>query len=230
MSPFKHHALAAALPALLLAGCGNAEANDAVATAATDAGDRLAAASDANWISLSGTVEATSPSSFILDYGSGQVTVEMDDWDFYQEGRGLAVGDPVVVTGRADRDLFMNARIEASSVYARNLDTYFYASGADEEELADSTVYLAPVTNYADATGYVTAIEGRELTLGSAEGAVRVDTSQMPRNPLDGEGAPQISVGDRVYAWGGLDLDAREKSELMASGIVALRKDATATG
>ena len=116
MSPFKHHALAAALPALFLAGCGNAEANDNAAAA--EPAEQLVAATDANWISLSGTVEATSPSSFILDYGSGEVTVEMDDWDFYREGRGLAVGDPVVVTGRVDRDLFMNARIEASSVYA----------------------------------------------------------------------------------------------------------------
>lgn len=44
--------------------------------------------SDRSWISLSGVVAATSNDSFVLDYGEGLITVEMDDWDWY----GLVVG------------------------------------------------------------------------------------------------------------------------------------------
>jgi len=36
---------------------------------------------DDTWISLSGTVESVTTDAFMLDYGEGMVTVEMDDWD-----------------------------------------------------------------------------------------------------------------------------------------------------
>jgi uncharacterized protein YdeI (BOF family) len=140
--------------AALLASCGDGrEVEDlevaagaakaapvATAGAALDPATRLAAATDGNWINLSGTVLSTAPSTFALDYGPGNITVEMDDWDWYQEGKALVPGDQVVVTGKVDDDLYQSKRIEASSVYAKNLNTYFYASGADEENLAESTV------------------------------------------------------------------------------------------
>ncbi|WP_312944796.1 hypothetical protein [Stutzerimonas kunmingensis] len=34
---------------------------------------------DGSWISLSGTVTSVAPENFTLDYGSGLITVEMDD-------------------------------------------------------------------------------------------------------------------------------------------------------
>lgn len=225
--------LAAAAPLALLAGCGEAREVEDLKTVdsetapptvpASDAATRLAAATDRSWINLSGTVVSTLPNSFVLDYGPDTVTVEMDDWDWYREGKALVPGDPVVVTGRVDRDLWENKKIEASSVYAKNLNTYFYASGADEEDLAESTVYVAAAPAFADSTGYVTAIEGQEFTLGSAAGAIRVDMSQLSGTK------PQLKVGDRVYAWGDLDIDPREQSELMAKGVVLLTKDRTKT-
>jgi len=207
-------------------GAGNAAAAPA-ALAPTDAAARLAAATDRNWINLSGTVVSASPSAFVLDYGPGTVTVEMDDWDWYQEGKALVPGDEVVVTGKVDDDLYQFKRIEASSVYAKNLNTYFYASGADEELLAENTVYVASLPTYSDTTGLVTAIEGREFTVGAGVGAVRVDTSQLKDNPLDGEGRQRVKVGDRVYAWGDLDIEPRERVELLAKGVVSLTKDRT---
>jgi hypothetical protein len=35
--------------------------------------------------------------AFTLDYGRGQILVEMDDWDWYQEGYNLVAGDHVIV-------------------------------------------------------------------------------------------------------------------------------------
>lgn len=208
---------------------GKPKVAPAVAGAAMDPAARLAAATDRNWINLSGTIVSAGPSTFLLDYGPGTVTVEMDDWDWYQEGKALVAGDEVVVTGKIDDDLYQAQRIEASSVFAKKLNTYFYASGADEENLAESTVYVRSGPTSSDTTGYVTAVEGREFTVGSNSGAIRVDTSKMSDNPLDGEGPQQVKVGDRVYVWGDLDIEPRERVELMAKGVISLTKDSGKT-
>lgn len=89
---------------------------------------------------------------------------------------------------------------------------------------------VASVPTYSDTTGFVTAVEGREFTVGTGVGALRVDTSQMKDNPLDGEGRQRVKVGDRVYAWGDLDIEPRERMELMAKGVVSLTKDRTKGG
>lgn len=222
--------VSAASAALLVTACDDAGQAEQAATpitnsATNDAG--LGAAVDGVWTNVSGKVVSTTPSSFILDHGGTRLTVEMDDWDWYQEGRVLNPGDEVVVTGRVDRDLFRTKAIEASSVYVKNLGTYFYASGADEEELLASAAYVSSAPSYVDFTGIVSAIEGREFTVDAEGGPLRVDTSMLPRNPLDAEGFQQVKVGQRVYVWGDLDLEKAENPELKAKGIVILTKDAT---
>lgn len=217
-------------PVALLTACGDNDGAEAipgngtaaVGTGGLDAEARLAAATDQSWINLSGTVVTTAPNSFVLDYGDDTVTVEMDDWDWFREGQALAPGDPVVVTGKVDDDLWQAKRIEASSVYAKNLNTYFFASGADEEDLVTSTVYVPPIVTSSDSTGYVTGVEGQEFTIGSGTAAIRVDTSSLAANKR-----PAVKIGDRVYVWGDLDLDPRERTEIMAKGIVLLAKDRT---
>lgn len=59
------------------------------------AAEKLPEAKNNSWISLSGTVVSTTPDAFRLDYGAGVVTVEMDDLDFFPEGRALIRIDPV---------------------------------------------------------------------------------------------------------------------------------------
>lgn len=204
------------------AGTENKSDVAAAAGPALDAEARLAAATDRSWINLSGTVVSTTPNSFLLDYGGGTVTVEMDDWDWYREGQALAPGDPVAVTGKVDNDLWQAKRIEASSVFARNLNTYFFASGADEEDLVTSTVYVPAGPTSSDATGYVSAVEGQEFTIGSGTAAIRVDTSSLASNRK-----PAVKVGDRVYVWGNPDIDPQEQTEIMAKGVVLLAKDRT---
>ena len=112
---------------LLLAGCSDrkepAPANDAASPAPDSAA--LGAASDGQSLSLTGTVVSAAPSSFVLDYGAGNVVVEMDDFDPFPEGQGLKAGDRVTVSGLADQDLFLNKRIEARSVRGlRFIDRY----------------------------------------------------------------------------------------------------------
>lgn len=185
----------------------------------------LATGRDGNVVNLSGRVVSAQPDFFLLDYGLGEVRVEMDDWDWYQEGKLLKAGDEVVVRGRIDNDFVARKRIEASSVFVKNLGTYFYASASDEEALPTTTVFVSTGVDHVDATGTVTAIEGREFTMGAASGPLRVDTTALPENPLDGKGFQQVKVGDRLYVWGDLNLEQAEGAELKARGIVTLAQD-----
>lgn len=224
--------LVAVLPTVMLAACGNAEAGNATANAAANDAPReqqkLAGSPNESWINLTGSVVATTPESFTLDYGPGNVMVEMDDWDWYDEGRAIKAGDNVVVTGRVDDDLFHDRRIEASSVYVKNLGTFFYANGMDEEATVHSGILITTMPTLVDATGVVTSTNGREFTIGTGANALRVDTAQMAANPMDEVGFQQVDVGDRVHVWGDFDLSAGEGTELMADGLILTQRDATA--
>lgn len=177
-------------------------------------------ASDDTWITVSGTIASASPSSFRLDYGSGVITVEMDDFDFYPDGYGLLANDEVVVNGIVDNDLFEKKTIEASSVFVENLGTYFYANAADEEDFNSWTVTYPVLVKQVEVTGKVAAINGRELTLDTGARKIQVDTAALGYNPLDDSGYFQIDVGDRVKTGGVIDNDLFEKREIMADWII----------
>ena len=180
---------------------------------------------DRSCVSVSGVVASANDHSFILDYGKGQIIVEMDDWDWYGEGKSLLDGDKVTVYGRIDDDLFETASIEASSVYVENLNTFFYANDADEEDLAFG-IYPTPiVVSWLDLTGTVTEVDGREFTLDTGKRKIQIDTINMPYNPMDDQGFQKIRKGDRVKAFGHMDYDLFEKKELMADSVITLAKD-----
>jgi uncharacterized protein YdeI (BOF family) len=176
---------------------------------------------DGSWISLKGTVISTTDDAFRLDYGQGVVLVEMDDWDWYSEGKALIVGDEVTVYGLVDDDLYETTSIEASSVYVDDLNTFFYASAADEES---SPYYVASVVTDYDVqlTGEVTSVSGREFTIDTGKRKVQVDTRLMPYNPLDDAGYQQIEKEDWVTVSGDIDTDIFEEREIMAESIVTL--------
>ena len=215
----------AAFAAALLASCGDEAPDVPAANGATNlSAGPVAAFPDESLVTLAGTVVSARPGQFVLNYGSGTITVEMDDWDWYREGGMLVPGDRVTVSGRLDRNLLARDSIEASAVFVDELNTVYFASGADEEQLGLLTVPPLPAGK-VDATGRVTAIEGREFIIGSPTGAVVVDTSRMADNPLDAQGSPQIEVGDRVYVWGDLDLSLPEGAELRADAVISLSVD-----
>jgi uncharacterized protein YdeI (BOF family) len=178
-------------------------------------------AADDTWISLSGTVESVTTDAFMLDYGEDLVTVEMDDWDMDADAYKVAVGDRVTVNGMVDDDLFETTTIEASSVYVDNLNTYFYASAADEED-PFITVTTPPVVSAIVVQGIVTDVDDEEFTIDTGLREIRVETDAMYYDPLDDEGFQQIDVGDRVSVTGNIDDDFFEGRELVASSITTL--------
>ncbi len=183
---------------------------------------------DSSWISLSGTIAAVGGDSFTLDFGTGEVLVEMDDWDWYNEAHGLAAGDRVTVYGLIDDDMFERRTIEASAVYVDKWQTYYYASAADEE----SGYYTYPLSVLADegdwvtVTGTVQSIDGREMTIDTGRFDVDVDTDRLTYNPFAPERLETVEVGSRVSVYGRVDdADFFEGREIEAVSVVTLAQN-----
>ncbi|MFW5828932.1 MAG: hypothetical protein ACOCXA_01610 [Planctomycetota bacterium] len=179
---------------------------------------------DDSWISISGTVANPTADSFVLDYGDGTVVVEMDDWDWYGDAYDRLDGDRVTVYGEVDDDLFEATTIEASSVYVENLNSYFYASSADEEDYDFWTVSQPIVlsqTIYRGTVSSVDPVEG-EFTVDTGNQRITVETEHMLYDPLDEVGYQQIEAGDVVSVSGQIDYDFFEGRVLDADSIVTL--------
>lgn len=177
-------------------------------------------APDDTFISLRGTIVDARDDSFSLDYGTGTILVEMDDFRFDPDGRPLLENDQVIVYGYVDDDFYESRSIEASSVYVKNLGTQFYANGVDEEDFP--VVSVQEYSPRIEMTGEVRQIDGREFQLDTAAGIISVDTQPMYYNPLDDEGFQKLQAGDRVRVSGRLDHELFDGLTLDAEYIVSL--------
>lgn len=194
------------------------------------------AKADDSWISISGTVVTPNDDSFTLDYGEGIVQVEMDDWDTYGDAYRLMDDDKVTVYGEIDDDLFELDTIEAGSVYVEDMNTYFYASSADEEGQEYARYFWTMPTpmelNKATVRGTVSSVdrEGRQFTIDTARQQITVETGLIGYNPLDDLGYQQIDRGDRVSATGDFDHDFLEGRVFEAETVITLSDNASRTG
>jgi len=178
--------------------------------------EELKAAEDREWVTVSGVVTASINESFTLNYGEGMITVEMDDYDAYNDNV-FTDGDRVTVTGRIDDDFYETRSIEASSVFSKKHDTFFYANPADEE----SALFAYPVATFAanndwvGVTGMVEQVGNGEMIVDLGAYPMTIDTTELPAKP----GAEK---GDRVSIYGKIDRDVFEGRELVASSVVTL--------
>ncbi len=185
---------------------------------------------DNAWISINGTVVNPAAEVFMLDYGEGMITVEMDDWDAYGEAHALLDGDAVTVFGRVDDDLFEVASIEASSVYVKSLNTFFHANAADEEVTALPYHYVNVITapqalSSTTLTGTVKAVDddSDQFVIDMAGMDITVETYDLAYNPLDDMGFQQIDKGDRVSVTGSLDYEFIDGQVLHADFITTIQ-------
>ncbi|MDZ7783970.1 MAG: hypothetical protein U5K56_13885 [Halioglobus sp.] len=178
------------------------------------------------WITISGTVESVEMDNFELDYGDGNVTVEMDDGDRDADGYKLMKGDKVTVSGVIDDDFYELTTIEASSVYVENLGTTFFASSVDEESLDSWAVAVAEpvIVSETVVQGTVTEVKDDEFSIDTGARKLEVDVDDMSYNPLDDEGYQKIGKGDRVRVTGDIDEDLFDSRELDADSVVKLNK------
>ena len=198
-------------------------ASIAALAAAPAAAQTPATASDGEWLSLSGTVETVSGEDFVLDYGQNSITVEMDDYDWYDEN-ALVVGDEVTVTGRMDNDFLQSRRIEASSVYVDSIHTRFYASAADEEDFLPAAEGVIVGDTGVTLMGTVESIVGDEIIVDAALFDYKVDAGTLSYDPFDNDGLQHIEVGDRISVTGQFDdSDFFDSPEIDATWLTELQ-------
>jgi hypothetical protein len=205
-----------------LIGAGAGVLGVALFTGQTTRAQDPAQLRDNTYMSIRGTVIATSPDAFHLDYGGGVVTVEMADYDFYRHARGMMDSDQVEVFGVVDDDVFESKTIEASSVYVESLGTHFYPSRGDEADFSTWTASSPIEPGRVIVTGTVSEIIGREFIVGTGARWVRVDTASMSQDPLDDSGYLKVDVGDIVKVVGDIEPSLFDERELAAERIIEL--------
>lgn len=176
---------------------------------------------DDTWISVSGEVEKVSPNTFTLNYGDGLITVEMDDGDRDADAYKLVKGDRVTVYGKVDDDLFETRTIEASSVYVENLNTYFFASAVDEEDMF-ITATTPVVVSQLELQGHVTSVGLDQFSVDTGTREITVEIDELPYNPLDDEGYLKITEGDWVRVTGEMEPDFMQGRILMADSVITV--------
>lgn len=221
--------------------------------AALPAHAQIGAYEDESPIVLSGTVADISDDEFTMQYqGDNFVTVEMDDWDLFEDETNLlSIGDEVVVSGQIDDDLFEGREIEADTVYLLSDSAFFY-----RDQQAATPLYLMTTETQRQRTAQLQGQQGQELAqtqdqaqqmaaqepaagdiskVGwvSAVGEVEnVEGQQFTVNAGEysmqvdaqqlGAQINNIDVGDRVYVAGILDQGFFENREITADRIVQL--------
>jgi len=177
---------------------------------------------DNTWISINGKVASVLPDQFELDYGEGFITVEMDDGDRDADGYKLFRGDEVRVSGMIDDDFYEQTTIEASSVYVKDIDTYFYASAIDEEDYGYTVV--SPLVTDTILEGTITSVDvdGEEFKIDTGLQELTVEVDELFNNPLDNDGYQQLDVGDRVRVDGRMDNDLFEGRVFEADYVISI--------
>ena len=180
---------------------------------------------DGDWIALGGQVDAILATSFMLDYGDNDITVELDqfNWDI---AKSLLQGEQVIVIGRMDSTLYDERSVEAATVYVPRLQEFIYADPEDEEGDPSLTRGFAPGIfsvpedgDWVSIAGSVTEQVGDVITVQTGVSLLNVDTSPdavsiLPRS---------VEVGDRVLVSGEMDAaDLFELREVQASSITKL--------
>jgi uncharacterized protein (TIGR00156 family) len=237
----KNKLMASLLAATIIAGAGTAMAETTtttqtttvkssttatpVVTSSTAVNSDVKTAADNAPVMLTGTVKSINDDEFVLSYGSGEITVEMDDWRWDGDNaEALRIGERVTVTGNIDDDLFEGREIEANNIYVNSDNVYYYRENAgvapmgaygDMSAMADGT--------FVTMSGRVTEVDGKELTLvNKSNMPMQVDLGQLSYNPMDGDGVQQIREGDNIQVYGEIDEDFFETKEIVASRVVSM--------
>lgn len=181
---------------------------------------------DDSYVSISGTVLAAEDDEFSLDYGQGKISVEMDDMGWAGNQPELIPGDEVTVYGRVEEHLFVDASIEADSIFIEDPATYFYSSPTNDRTTF-AVMDVAPVTPVVVGdlilTGTVQSVKDRQFTVNTGDLEFTVDTSGLQNNPLDNEGRQKVGKGDIVSVAGNLGSAAIGDRKLNAESIIVLR-------
>lgn len=181
---------------------------------------------DRSWVRLTGIAVEQAENHFVLDYGGGTIVVETDDRDKFSKKNIDFEGDRVTVHGKVDDDFYHEQRIEADTVFVSNLNTLISDPSPKDREGAQEGVPTGyvdlPVDTEFYVAGTVTSVSERVFTLDTGARKIKVDTREMPYNPMDDKGRQQIQVGDKVSVSGDLGDRLFKERQVNAQAIVSL--------
>ncbi len=195
-------------------------ANPAAQDSPNSHASMAASAPDDSFVWLTGVCTTTAEDHFVLDYGGGTMTVEMDEWKSYTDLRPLLDDDEVLVYGFIDDDFYDERTMEAVSIYLEDLGTQFFVEGVDRQDLHTANVKDYPPR--IQLTGTVLRAKDGEFTLQTEGGPIDVDTDSLPYDPLDGDGYQSVAKGDEIRVMGLLDRELFDGRELIAESVVSL--------
>lgn len=185
------------------------------------AADGLAGHPDESWITLSGKVQSVQDGSFTLDYGTGMVTVEVTDWGRFGDLRDRLSGKQVSVQGEVDDDLFGATRLEASSIYVKDLHTYFFTRAREEDAVFWFDLTRPGEDPDATLRGTVTSAGNGAFTVDTGQQQIRVDTTAL----RDAERRKPLQEGLLVRVTGDLASDFLTSREMTATSVMILQPD-----
>ena len=149
-------------------------------------------------IKIAGGVSKAAAKTFQLDYGKGTITVELDDYDSYEEGFNIVDGDQVIVTGKIDADPGQKRSIEARRVYIPAVDLEVFACSTDEED-TESKVFTQTLSDGTeiDLRGIIKSIDKKVITIQSSKGRVEIHLGRVKQ-----PGRQTFYVGQAVKVTG----------------------------
>ena len=179
-----------------------------------------------SWIELDGRVTAVDSRSFILDYGEGEIMVEIDDYDWFEEAYNVLVNDRVKVKGKVDADPNEERSIEAETVRLKDHGLTLQANADDEEDLTENFVPPLPVqAASSEIRGTVESFQNGLMIVKTATDTYRVDLKESSLASVEGEAISyDIRIGDFVSVVGKEDNKIFRADEFDASTVYLLKK------
>ena len=171
-------------------------------------------------IKLAGKVSKAAAKTFLLDYGKGTITVEMDDYDSFEEGFNIVDGDQVIVTGRVDADPGQKRTIEARRVLIPAIDLELFASATDEED-TESKVFTQSLSDgtEVDLRGIIKSIEKKVITIQSSKGRVEIHLGSVK-----GQERETFYLGQAVRVTGFFKNRLFRKDMIFAESIESVKR------
>lgn len=177
--------------------------------------------SENSWISISGQVTNPTEDGFTLNYGEGEIPVNINDAPWYDIKGPFAEGARVSVYGEIDQDESAETSIEANSVFVESVGRLF--SPTETIYGPPEIIPVVPVrVGDFTYTGRVGTIGENAFTIDTGRRQLTIDISEMANNPLDDQGALRLKQGDMVMVYGVLDAKLGASRTVTADSIITI--------
>ena len=183
-------------------------------------------------ITLNGTASNISDDSFTLDYGTNQIQVNFNEWDFDSNSdlrAFLENGEQVAVSGMLDDNWFSDRTLDANNIYVKDTGDYYsvsdtfpaYDNGYDDD-MSNETTRMEDGA-YVSARGEIQSVDGDEFVLRMSDSTtINVEFEDIERRDIFSN-QNALKAGDKVAVYGEIDDGFFDSKEIDANRIVRLR-------